>query len=70
MVKGERMKPVIIYCQPNDDGTVTVTKDELERFFNEAYEAGKREGNPWHITTVPHTVPLGKNTEITCEVGE
>ena len=64
------MKPVIIYCQPNDDGTVTVTKDELERAFNEAYEAGKREGNPWYMTTVPCTVPLGKNMEITREVKE
>ena len=60
------MKPIIIYAEEKDD-KVTITKAELQRIVDEAYEQGKADGN-WYTTASPITVTptLQPPYKITC----
>lgn len=76
------MKPIIIYPMKDFD-TVTVSKEELEKYINEAYHAGYSDGyaagkqsnniiSPYVYTTTPQWMQTSPNDvpnpyEITCE---
>ena len=48
------MKPVVIYPN-NQTNTITLTKEEFEKYLNEAYEQGKADGK--YQTTIPWIIP-------------
>lgn len=39
------MKPIIIYQESMEKDKIIMSKDEFERYINEAYEQGKADGN-------------------------
>ena len=62
------MKPIVIIAVERDGG-VLITKEELQKLIDDAYEQGKIDGkNMWAtpspITTTPY--PTWKAPEITC----
>lgn len=67
------MKPAIIYIKEkvSNDDKIILTKEDFEKYINEAYEQGKRDGtflilSP--VTSPPSSVPYYPNyTTITCD---
>ena len=56
---GENMKPIIIYTGQKDE--VKLTKEEFEKYINEAYDQGYKNGysegikwGPYKINTTPY----------------
>lgn len=66
----------IVVVTVNKDGKVELTKEELEKILEEAYESGHNDAcrNYWYITTHPYTYSVGNGTgdvhpykyEVTC----
>ena len=75
---GEYMKPIIIYTGQKDE--VKLTKEEFEKYIQEAYDQGYKSGysegikwGPFRVSTTPYynisditNTPL-KYTQVTCE---
>lgn len=59
------MKPVVVVAPANEKGRIEVTVDELQKMLNDAYEAGKADGNT-KIEYVPY-YPNTITTPFTCD---
>lgn len=70
---GELMKPAIIYIKEEveNDDKIILSKEDFEKYINEAYEQGKRDGA--FLTLSPVTSPSTPTpyypnyTTITCD---
>lgn len=72
------MKPIVIYIDKEEEGKITLTKEELEKLLDDAYNAGKKDGSttinypyqqqPWwdHATVKTNThTPVDNIPKIT-----
>ena len=60
------MKPIIIYAEEKD-GKITITKEELQRIVDEAYQQGKDDNKSCSWATPITVTPTWKPPyEITC----
>ena len=60
------MKPIIIYAEEKD-GKITITKEELQRIVDEAYQQGKDDNKSCSWVTPITVTPTWKPPyEITC----
>ena len=61
---GENMKPIIIYTGQKDE--VKLTKEEFEKYINEAYDQGYKNGYSEGIKWGPirSTIPYSNNPDI------
>lgn len=57
------MKPIIISVAEEKDGYIRLKKEDLEKYINEAYQSGLRDGSPY-VLDLPLS-PLISN-EPTC----
>lgn len=56
------MKPIVLI--PNSNGKIELTKEELQKLLDDAYEQGKHDAPqyvPLHINNEPYCQPLSIN---------
>ena len=47
------MKPIIIFKEKNNDGTMSFTQEEIEKLLSDAYNQGYSDGSPKGTTIYP-----------------
>ena len=67
----------VVVVSPNKDGTIELTKEELQKMLDDAYNKGYTESKqkPWDTITIPsypiyygnNGTTLEKNINITCD---
>ena len=61
------MKPIVLI--PNSNGKIELTKEELQKLLDDAYEQGKHDAPPvlpyWGINNEPYCLPKSITTTAT-----
>ena len=57
----------VVIVEKNKDGKIELTKDELQKMLDDAYNQGYWDGKPWRYDTItyPHNSPWYTTTSVT-----